>query len=976
MFHRSDPFKRLNLLKRDNSKNKKNIKEIREELQSELNITHCETNVLACLCRLMENKRIALFLNTTDMNVRKHISNIILKHDLTEKSRSGLLDLVKSHKCDALLEQIFLDIKRNCKRKIYKHIKKPAKQRYLNTYLFIGLFMVLVCAGIYKCVQIYSVKKTASPATQTSILKRSKILNDAKYKICCQSTPTKWLVIKGIFGSGKLTLAKELARELNGSFLFIINAKDENTLYESFFQLGERLAEHQEDENKLMEIERIQDVHKKVEKLRSFIEKKVKGKKNWTLILVGAPNFSIVMPFMPKTYWGVGNIIITTENGLFETDNLFDDQQMVQMPVLSLDEIRQLFLICSDKKNYTDFKEESFKKLLHQIPPYPYDVKKAASLMKALKISLNNYLSRIQTVEDHKQKYNCLRSRTDICCDVFQELISFNKLFLDILICLCCFDQKEIPRQALYLYFSPHLVDQFLIVLKEKSFVSFDDENIYIEPSVHKALILFCQNKYPDKVKIIIQQFLRQLFDLFQSKFEVFQASSSRIFFQHLRVLSKKTSFLNSNSQALLQFLIGQYHFFNEDFLQSKLYLERSLISLKKCKSSIILVKTLTYLGSANAHLLDSKSATYYFKEAESLIKKYFFSEKYIKDQLYMQILQSQFRIINGNYLEAKVILERVLEKAATVYSPNNPRVIFVKKLLADVYLGLGNYKSADSLYKECYSASDHEVSNNILGLRAMLNYGRSQIKQGKYALSKKVLEELHNKSSDLTLPQTFFIEIQIQLASLYFLIGLNEEAKKILSKYKKESFELKIFHLINLPLMIAQYYLFSGHSSLALQILEKHKQNLKKKVKDETSDLLDCTIELGMMYKFSDKLTSSRNLLEKHLEQCLTKYGIQHIETAKIQIKLADVLILQSEFEIAENLLKNALQVLKENQHDDVYLCLFYLANLYKNLNNLSLANKFYKESMAAAKKCLPKESSHILAIKNSMDSRLVNCT
>ena len=364
-----------------------------------------EIEVIAFVCNMRGTGKIASTLLISAKTVESHIRNIMLK--IGCNSREGIIDFVHNARKTSLMRvhyQKLLDshslssspfvqkeidsapidsapidsasmssLKRALSTIEMREIKKKFF-RYIPP-LFFGI-LILFSFFFWKgqrsdssVVYLKSVRSEFLLPGKMVFLPRPQLFSkiDESFK---GKEPIQTLVLTGIGGAGKTTLAHCYAREQNSPLVWSINAESKAQLFFSFERLADSLSQTEETQKKLQNFKEIEDAQKKEEKLILFVKEQLKSLPEWFLIYDNVRNFTDIQRYFPCDHqsWGRGKVIVTSRN-----NNIRNNHHIQKGIVVGeLDPREKLLLftkILRNEKGHMSFDEQ--QKFLKELPPSP-----------------------------------------------------------------------------------------------------------------------------------------------------------------------------------------------------------------------------------------------------------------------------------------------------------------------------------------------------------------------------------------------------------------------------------------------------------------------------------------------------------------------------------------------------------------------------------------------------------------------------
>jgi DNA-binding CsgD family transcriptional regulator len=132
---------------------------------------------------------------------------------------------------------------------------------------------------------------------QTTLLNRSSLIKKIEDKFK-KPEDIQAVILMGMGGVGKTTLARQYIRDQEASVVWEINAETEETLILSFEKLAEALTQTEVDRRKFIKIES-KPSPKREEKLLKYVKEKLSSRPYWVLFYDNVEKFSDIDPYFP-----------------------------------------------------------------------------------------------------------------------------------------------------------------------------------------------------------------------------------------------------------------------------------------------------------------------------------------------------------------------------------------------------------------------------------------------------------------------------------------------------------------------------------------------------------------------------------------------------------------------------------------------------------------------------------------------------
>ena len=674
------------------------------------------------------------------------------------------------------------------------------------------------------------------------------------------------VVLVGVGGSGKTTLAHQYAGTQQASVVWEINAETSETLSHAFENLAVAIAKTEEDKKLLKELQGIKNPLQRDERTIQFIKDRLKAKGSWVLIYDNVEKFSDIKKYFPQDskLWGQGRVILTTQDINIQCNKIIND--VIHVETLDRDQKYNLFtkiMYQEDTSSLSTIQVNDLKEFLEKLPPFPLDISLAAYYLKSTRVSYITYLEYInQNNEDFanmqesllKEAGSYIKTRHKIIALSLQKLIKMHKDFADLLLYISLLDSQNISKELLVNFKNSNVVDNFIYNLKKFSLITNEGNTPTLgtyfslhrsTQSIMSALLIRTLNmkKTQKSLQLITNSLEAYIMDIIESE----------DFFKMKYLVTHCERFL-THSHILPNFVegciggkLGSIYYYQGLLIKAKEVIEKSLTLLNKEMNYPKFAYILIYLGNVYRSLGDYEKANKFLEQTVEIFKHY--DQKHRGFPRALGFLGYYYREI-GNYKAA----ERLLNQSLSIYKrrslENSIPIAWVSTHLAITYREIGYYSKAKILLEESLIIYKKK-SEDYVGVAWVL---------GHLGIVYKEMKD-YKKAKDLI-----------------------EQSLKIYRMYFSES------HL----------YVIWAQSHLA-----------------------QANINLGDYEQAQIQLKRIIEIYEKN-------YGKKHIETTRAIRELGRIYFLAGQFENSERLLNNALAIFKNNKHPEAYQTLECLAEVY----------------------------------------------
>lgn len=759
------------------------------------------------------------------------------------------------------------------------------------------------------------------------------------------------VVLVGIGGAGKTTLARQYLRSQKFPVVWEINAETQESLIGSFESLAYALSKTSEEKGDLDAIQQLNDVRERTKRILFFVKKKLKEQKEWSLLFDNVESFSDIKEFYPldTETWGIGKVLMTTRDGTIKNNIHINPRNVLDIEELDENEKLTLFtdiIFCGDtSQDLRIAQTEERKAFLKEIPPFPLDISIAAHYIKDTKISYEDYIRRLQSSSEDfekaqetflKETSDYTKTRYRIISLALNNIIGENQDFKELLLFVSLLDSQNIPKELLELYKKSTVVEQFARDLRKQSLVTagtFGAGKLMSTFSIHRSTQEICLNYLKTRLNSLdydkgLQACTKTLIAYINDALSQYEDQKIRLLAGHGELFLEHGNLLESvNSKKVDQIIdflncLGLVHKTFGDYRRAEDFFYRGHQICKKYygKDHIKLASMLSGLGESYIGEGNYERSKDCYREALSLCHKNY-GENHEETIWILIQLGVAYKGL-GQFIEAKQAYERALKISQKLSLSD--RVGWALVRLGAVLRILGDHKKAKNLieqglaiHNKLYGASN--VRNRWI-LAALGNAHRSL---GDYKIAQELLEQ------SFTMYKKHYGEFNIRtswvlvhLGNVYGCLGYFEKAvgllENSLSVYKK-------YRSINSPevawvsIHLGNVYRCFGDYARAKPLLEKGLEIYRKSFGNDHILTGWALHKLGKVYLSICDYEKARLCFEESLTIYNKHYGLNHVNLAEIFLGLGQYHLLTHDLEKAESFLNQSKQLYTKNNHPGV---------------------------------------------------------
>lgn len=816
--------------------------------------------------------------------------------------------------------------------------QKNRKKNFFPVYIFLGVFsfgVILCFYGNPDTFHMVLSDPTAPPLSTILthdahyILNRNSLLNSIEKKLKTQKG-VRAIILQGIGGSGKTTLAREYARKNNKIFSLAIQAETLQSVLNSFRQAAYILATTPAHKTELDWIQKIPNLSDRNNKFFQFVRKRLKDQGEWIIIFDNVESLVGIREFIPDdaTLWGKGRIILTTRNATLEYTTHEKTIPIIKIGELTSEEALALFTRILSQHDIVDKTFlEKIKNLIKIIPQFPLDISLAAYFIKNTQLSLDTYAkemmeqssSFLAAEENFLQEMGGYKkTRRRIVVNSLKSILNIKPHFSQIALAIFMMNSQFISEEMLYFFGDEVTTNQLIYYLKKFSLIishsapeSFHSKTFSIHKSTQKIALQYLEkdlqliNQDPTLEKVH-NSFIKYC----QYVLDETDPNKMRGLLAHLKNFLSHYQGKLTQKTEILYFFLGCLHQHLKDFKTAAAVFQTNIERLSNQKPSLLFAKNLNALGN------NSKSLGNYLEAKKSLEESlHVYNQCSEKDDFFYQKLLLDigkvYRII-GDYRKAQNYIEQSLEVSKKFSSENKNLKITTKILtsLGAVYRFQGKYKEAFYVLRKSLQLHQEILDSNFPGIAwNFTQLGILYSSQGDYKRALFFLEKA------LRLYRTKFPECKREMAHTLLCLG-----------YVKRKF---------------------GRLNSSEKFLDESLDLFTKNFGTDCSESVWLYANLGVTQRAMGKYESAEFFLKKSLDLFSQKFSHFHPEKAWVIAHLAIVKRSMGKPQEALSLLLESRRLYEkavEESHVTLPWILSEIGRTYMVLEELHQA-KFYLE-------------------------------
>ena len=864
------------------------------------------------------------------------------------------------------------------------------KSRSFLAMTFLGFISVgIVGSGLfvwYQQVQYIPIRSDFAIPTAAYYLNRPKLISQISEKLK-KPHGIQTVVLLGMGGMGKTTLAREYASTQDLPVVWEINAENSKKILISFEQLASVLARTPADQRAIEFIKKIEKEQEYRTQLVQFVRQRLCQQKKWLMVFDNVDDFLGINPFFPidPKGWGNGQILITTRNSHFKNNTYIHPDNVILVTGLDLCEQTQLFTkIMYGSKKLTDDQLKKTEEFLKQLPPFPLDISIAAHYIKNTGLSFTSYLRNLNILnndfdksqESFGQQINDYgKTRYGIISSALQHIVQRNQNFAPLLLLISTIGSQDIPKNLLCCLTKEQDVERFIFQMSISGLLTYAPKNhsLSLHRSTQKNITAYLQNMLTfeqkkgayEKVVMALERYSLPIINKID-------CPDMRAVTDHLDKFLHQTTQLEVVHQGIIQSLLGIINALSGNPVVALQFLNASFSNLLSDfgnKPDARLMRVMLYIGF-------SEKEEGNFERSQKFLERCC-SAGYVPGFSDTLDLASAYNYLADVYIYVSKLelAEKAIEKSLQICQKQNkpsiPLALGFAALASLYHEGYDNYQKA-----EYYGAKSIEILKKVCGgkniqtLLATSYWAVTLVKVGKYQEAIQAFRSSYDDfKNDYPNGLDDFSFTAIRLGDAYRIIGDYKKAEIFLN----EGFQVreKYFGTHNTQVdwgrvFLGQLYVATGNYPKAVACLEKSLAGHIKHYGKTHQKIGWISHPLAVAYMHLGAYKKAQKYFDCALSYYIQRQAETHLDYAFVLKEYGHFHTLKKDYLKAESILKQALTILEHEKHPDRYKCYEYLGDLYaaQGLQKQSITN--YSTALKIAKISFPKYSAHIVRLKS----------
>lgn len=793
--------------------------------------------------------------------------------------------------------------------------------------------------------------------TDAMLLDRSLLIGKLRTQLKRNFGRIHTIVLTGIGGSGKTTLARQYARLENASIVWEINAESRETLLASFENLAQSLAKTPEEKREIETILEVKNTTDKETQLIQWVHKHLSQAQSWFLFYDNVVNFRHVEKYFPseQNVQGTGQILITTRNS-----QMINHKIDAVLPVgeLSPDEKLDLFtkILTSPEVPLAGHQREEAEEFLKEIPPFPLDVSLAAHYLRRTNVPYKTYLHYLKEnpidflalqKEILEEVGDYHKTRYIIVSLYLKNLIEVHMDFKELLLLICLLNAQDIPRDLLGTLKKDVTVDQFIHYLESCSFIAQanplqKNAVLSIHPSIQENGLAYLRQQFKNKqlVDPLAETLGIYIRDLIQKQ----DFSNIHSLINHCQAFLSRSDWLTDESQNIIMGELGHIYLNVSDYKAAQETLEKALALNQKTQQKAQRARLSLYLADVYRETGDYDKAKTLLEESLRITRHHSPKDHEQLSQI-LAHLGAVYRHI-GDFKKSRDLLEESIALYQEQSLDDHPECAWALVHLGNSYREMGDLpKSAEFLEKGLQIYRKSFPANSSMTVWNMAQLGNIYREMGKYGKATTLLEEslaiyetdLPHSYDRIAWNLTHLGDIYTQLEASDKALTALEKALSIHEKY----FSKNHAGVARTLLCLGNAYRVSGELQKAQETLEKSLEVHLRHFSEKHLRLAPVFLSLGSVHHELGHLDKAKEFLNKSLKIYEQSEGNHPVEKARVLRSLGSIYLKEGKFDLCETALQRSLDIAQQHDHPDLLKSWEVLAELHLKKSASAMTRK-----------------------------------
>ncbi len=777
--------------------------------------------------------------------------------------------------------------------------------------------------------------------TDALLLDRSSLIGKLKTQLKRNLGRIHTIVLTGIGGSGKTTLARHYALLDNASIVWEINAETRETLLASFENLAQSLAKILEEKREIHTIREIKNATDKETQLIKWVHKHLSQSQSWLLFYDNVVSFRNIHKYLPseQNVQGTGQILITTRNSQMLNNKI---DAVLPVDELSPDEKLDLFtkILIQSAVPLIDHQREEVEEFLKGIPPFPLDVSLAAHYLRRTNVPYRTYLKHLKETPTDFQALqkevleevgDYHKTRYTIVSLYLKDLIEIHMDFKELLLLICLLNAQDIPRDLLSTLKKDVTVDQFIHHLESCSFIAqadpFQKKAVF---SVHTSiqengLAYLRQQLVLDKGvnnSHLIDSLAETLGTYIRDVIQKQDFSNIHSLISHCEAFLSHSDWLTDENQNIISGELGNIYLHVSDYKAAQETLEKALTLNQKTPQKAQRARLSLYLADVYRETGDYDKAKTLLEESLSIYRNHFPKDHEQLSRI-LAHLGAVYRHV-GDFKKSTDLLEESIALYDEQSMDDHPDCAWALVHLGNSYREMGDLpKAAEFLEKSLLIYKRSFPENSATTVWNMAQLGNIYREMGKYGKAQILLEEslaiyemdLPHSHDRIAWTLTHLGDTYTQLEDPNKALTVLEKALSIHEKYFSKN-----------HVGVARTFLCLGNAYQTLGELQKAQENLEmslevhlKHFSEKHLRLAPVILSLGNVYHELGQHDKAKEFLTKSLTIYEQSEGNHPVEKARVLRSLGSVYLKEENFDLCETALNRSLEIAQQHDHPDL---------------------------------------------------------